>query len=80
MPKKDKVVYATLRQGFLFSQIFKPITTARRPLMMKGIACSIQRKERRVDINIVDRAYLNNRNMERGESWVLSFGVVALIS
>ncbi len=33
---------------------------------MKGIACSIQRKERRVDINIVDRAYLNTRNMEGG--------------
>ncbi len=41
---------------FLFSQIFKPITTARRQVTMKEIACTIERVACRVSINIVDRA------------------------
>ncbi len=41
---------------FLFSQIFKPITTARRQVTMTEIACTIERVACRVSINIVDRA------------------------
>ncbi len=36
--------------------VFKPITTARRQVMMKEIACTIERVEKRASINIVDRA------------------------
>ncbi len=54
--KKDKEIWATSGQGYLFSQIFKPITTAHRQVTMKGITCTIERLERRLGINIVDRA------------------------
>ncbi len=36
LTKKDKEVWATSGQGYLFSQIFKPITTVRRQVTKKG--------------------------------------------
>ncbi len=41
---------------YLFSHIFKPLTTARRQVTMKRIACEIERVEMEVRINIVSRA------------------------
>ncbi len=38
---------AALGQGVLFSQIFKPKTTACRKVSMKGITCTFERKKRR---------------------------------
>ncbi len=46
---------AVLGQGYLFSQPFKPITTAHRQATMKEIACTIGRVERRVCVSIVNR-------------------------
>ncbi len=40
IPKK---VRATMGRGYLFSLIFKPITTASRQVTMKGIACTTER-------------------------------------
>ncbi len=36
--KKDKEVWTTSGEGDLFSQLFKPITTAPRQVTMEGIA------------------------------------------
>ncbi len=47
--------------------VFKPITTARRQVMMKEIACTIVRVERRVSKNIVDRAGV--RLIKTIETW-----------
>ncbi len=40
----------------LYSQIFKPITTALRQVTMRGIACTIERVERLASINTVGMA------------------------
>ncbi len=40
----------------MYSQIFKPITTALRQVAMKKIACTIERIEMLISINIADRA------------------------
>ncbi len=40
---------------YFFSNIFKLITTARRQTTMKGIACTIERVEMRININIIGR-------------------------
>ncbi len=47
---------------------------------MKGFFVQLNGQRDDTYINIEVRAYLNNRNTERGEVWVLSFGVVTLIS
>ncbi len=47
--------------------MFKPMTTARRQVTMKGIACTIEWAERRVSINIVDRAGV--RLIKTIETW-----------
>ncbi len=52
---------------YLFSQIFEPITAARRQVTMKGIACTTERAERRVNINIVDGAGV--RLIKTIETW-----------
>ncbi len=52
---------------YLVSQIFKPISTARRQMTMKEIACTIERVEVRVSINIVNRAGL--RLIKTIETW-----------
>ncbi len=44
--KKDKVVRVASGQGALYSQFFRPITTALRQVAMSGIACTIERVER----------------------------------
>ncbi len=49
-------VRATSGQVNLYSQIFKPLTTALRQVMMREIACTIERVERKVTINSVYRA------------------------
>ncbi len=56
LPKKDKKTWATSGQGYVLAQIFKAITTARRQVTMKGIKYTIERVDRRVIMNIVDRA------------------------
>ncbi len=38
----------------MYSQIFKPITTALRQVTMRGIACTIEGVETQVSINTVD--------------------------
>ncbi len=40
---------------YLFLQNFKTITTARRKVTMKRIACTIERREMRISINIEGR-------------------------
>ncbi len=52
---KVKKFWTALGQGYLFSQVYKPITTALRQVTMRGIACTIERLERRVSIHTVDR-------------------------
>ncbi len=42
------------KPGYMFSHIFKPITMARGQVTMKGIACTIERIEIWVSINIVE--------------------------
>ncbi len=82
--QKGKEVWATSGQGYLFSQFFKPITTARRQATMKGVACTVERIERWVSINIVDRAGVRLiKTIESwkggGGCWDLRFGIVTLI-
>ncbi len=70
LPKKNNEVWATSGQGYLLSRIFEPITTARHLVTMKGIVCTIERVERRVNINIVDGAgvrLIKTIDMERGD-------------
>ncbi len=60
--KTDKEVWATWGQGY----IFKPIATALHQMTMKGIMCTIERVERRVSSNTVDRVGVGLRDMETG--------------
>ncbi len=53
--QKDKEVRAASGKVCLFSRIFKPITTARRRVTMKGIEYTTERPERRININIRHR-------------------------
>ncbi len=67
--KKDKEVWSTSEQGYLLSQIFKPISTARRQLKMKGIIFEIERLKRCANTSIVDRAgvrFIKTRDMDKG--------------
>ncbi len=54
--QKDKDAWATPGQVYLFAQIFKPITTAHQQVTMKESACTIERVEVRVSMNIEDGA------------------------
>ncbi len=63
----DKDAWATPGQVYLFAQFFKPITTAHRQVTMKESACTIERVEVRVSINIVDRT--GNRFSKTIETW-----------
>ncbi len=74
--KKDNEVRATSGKGCSFPHIFKPITTASRRVPMKGIACSTERVERRVSINIVDMA--NVRLIKTKETWKKGEGKVGI--
>ncbi len=69
-------VWATSGQGYLFSQIVKPITTARRQVTMRQIACTIKKIEMRNGINIVDWAEV--RLIEPIKTW-RKFGVITII-
>ncbi len=57
----------------MYSQIFKPITTALRRVTMRGIACTIERVERYASRNTVDRAGIRLiKTVETPQySWVL---------
>ncbi len=57
---------------YLFSQMFKPITTVRCQVTMKIIPCTIVRVEMRIGINIVGRAVsMLNPTMETwGVGWL----------
>ncbi len=61
-------------QGNLFSQIFQPVATAHRQVPMKGTAYTIERVERRVRVNIVDRAGV--RLIKTIETWKKEVGRV----
>ncbi len=65
--QKDKEVRAISGKVCLFSHIFKPTTTARRRVTMKGIACTTERVERRVSINIRHRVGV--RLIKSIETW-----------
>ncbi len=54
-------------QGYLFSHIFKPITTARRQVTMKRIACTIERVGMEMSINIISR--IDVRLIKAIETW-----------
>ncbi len=73
---KEKEIGTTSRQGDLYSHIFKPRTTTFRQVMMRGIACTIERVERYVSRNTVDRAGV--RHIKTTETpqylWVLVNG------
>ncbi len=73
LPKNGKESRATSERGYLYSQIFKPITTARHQVMMKGIACPI---ETRISINMVGRTeVMIIKTMETGRGvllWLLA--------
>ncbi len=47
-------VWATSGKGYSFSHIFKLVTTARHHVTMREIACTIERVEMNISINIVD--------------------------
>ncbi len=61
----------------MFSQTFKPITTALRQVTIKGIACTIERVERKVNINIADRAGV--RFIKTTETWKRRGGGVGVV-
>ncbi len=63
----QKEQWATSGQGYLLSRIFEPITTALRQVTMKGIACTVERVERRVSVNIADGAGV--RLIKTIETW-----------
>ncbi len=64
----------------MYSQVFKPITTARRQVMMKRIAYTIEEVEMLICINMVDRAdVMLTKKMEKGEGYGLGIGDIALI-
>ncbi len=72
--------WARLGKVYLYSQISKPITTARRQVMMKRIACTIEEVEMLICINMVGRAdVMLTKKMEKGEGSGLGFGDIALI-
>ncbi len=54
--KNDKEALAASVKGSLYSQIFKPISTARRQVTVKRIVCTFEEVEMLISINRVGRA------------------------
>ncbi len=80
-PKKDKEFWARLGKGYLHSQIFKPINTARRQVTMKRIACTIKGVEMRICIKMVSRAeVMLIKIMQKGDGSGLVVGVITIWS
>ncbi len=54
--KTYKEVWAMSGKGYLYSHVFKPITTVCRQVPMRGIACTIEGVEMLISMTMVGRA------------------------
>ncbi len=82
MPKKTKKSGQSREKEFLYSQLFRPISTTRHQVTMERIVCAIERLEMQIDINMVGRAevmLIKTLKTWRRGGWCLTVGAIILI-